>query len=161
MRIFKALLLLTVISTFSQMAQADDQSRGCGLGSMVAPKQTLVSTTTAATVDYFVPSQSFGTTSGTSGCARHSIVMNQKMQEHFVEANIEQIKFESAIGAGESVEVLARTFGCSDSGVVTFGAKIQSNFETLSNQSAMKFLDSVKSMVKKDKTLKASCAQSV
>jgi hypothetical protein len=161
MKNLKFFLATSIVLSFSSLVFADDQSIGCGLGSIVAPKHSLVSTTTANVVDYFIPSQSFGTTSGTSGCAKHSIVLNQKMQEHFVEAHIEQIKFESALGSGESVEVLARTFGCSDAGVVQFGSKIQSQFENLSNQGAMSFLNSVKTMVKKDKNLKSSCSLSV
>lgn len=154
-------LTFTALVSFSPKTFADDTSRGCGVGSLAAPQKTLVSTSIAGTVDYFVPSQTFGLTSGTSGCAKHSLVLNQKMQEHFIAVHLEQIKLDSAIGGGESIEVLARTFGCNDQGSDFLGAKLQFNFERLAPQDAKSFQKSVNELVKKDQSLKNACPLSV
>lgn len=152
----KKIAVAVMMIVFSYSLLADDTSRGCGLGTLALPQKTLLSTTTANTVDAFsYPTREFATTSGTSGCAKHSLVLNEQMKAHFVANNLEQIKFESAIGAGESLEVLARTFGCKDSGV--FGAKLQSQYEMLSNKDEKNFLNSVNELVKKDAHLNTVC----
>lgn len=154
-------LVFFALTSLSLSTFADDTSRGCGVGTLAAPKKTLVSTSIAASVDYFVPSQSFATSSGTSGCAKHELVLNQKMQEHFIAIHLEQIKFDSAIGSGESIEVLARTLGCNDNGVNSLGIKLQSHFERLAPQDATNFQKSVNELIQKDQALKTACPLSV
>jgi len=157
----KKLLWAMMLTVLCNYAIADDSSRGCGVGSLAAPKKSLVSTTTATVIDFFVPSQIFATTSGTSGCAKHDLVLLNKMQKHYVAGHLEKIKFDAALGSGEALSVLARTMGCGDNAIENFGQKVQANFETLESKNADGFLSNVKEIVKKDQNLKAVCPLAV
>lgn len=90
---------------------AADSSNGCGLGWRIAPKQSLLSSSTRSTTNAFLPN-TFSMTFGTSGCAQHSIVKKDRAIEHFVEANFENLQIEMAQGQGESVATLGEIMGC-------------------------------------------------
>ena len=112
----KAFVLVALLNV-STLSLAADSSSGCGLGWMLLPKNSLVSsffrTMTNAT---FL--NTIAMTLGTSGCAKHSIVENSKRSLHFAEANLDHLKADLAVGSGERAEAFARTFGC---GVTTVG----------------------------------------
>lgn len=113
-------VLALIFSVLSFSAFAGDSSTGCGLGWAVASKNTLVSATTRTITNATFSNQIFGTTSGTSGCARHPIV--QKFQEslYFARINSDRLKMEIAQGQGEYVTAYAATFGCNNEGKKQF-----------------------------------------
>ncbi len=95
-------------------AFAVDRSSGCGLGRMIAPRKSLLSTSTAATTDgVSFPTQPSAMTSGTSGCAPHGLLIEASKQDHFISTNIAALKLESAIGQGEHLATLGQFYGCS------------------------------------------------
>lgn len=154
--------LFTVLLLTTQTSFAADKSSGCGLGKLGAPKDTLVSTTTASIVDYLVPVRIFATTSGTSGCAQHDLVMNKKMQEHFVNSNIDIIKFESAVGEGEYVNALARVMGCNNQGAELFLNKLQKEYSPVfKDEHSGKVLNNMKALINRDEQLKTACPLAV
>lgn len=155
------LLILSLVLT--SIAVAEDKSYGCGLGRLAAPKNTLSSTTTAASVDYMVPSRECATTSGTSGCKRHDLILNEKMIEHYVAANIELIRIDIAIGSGEYINSLARTFGCKDHASSDFARIMQSEFEVLfpNDTSAKNTVESIKRIINTTPQLQNACSTRV
>lgn len=51
-------------------------------------------------------------TSGTSGCAQHDIVEENRKVEHFVEANFDALRHDVSVGSGEYLTALSATLGC-------------------------------------------------
>jgi predicted sugar kinase len=121
----KFLVLLASLMMFSAVSFADDSSSGCGLGWMVFKKNSLVSSSLRATTNVMFLN-TVAMTLGTSGCARHDIVMNEKKAIHFAQANFGKIMQEMAQGRGEFVTTFADVLGCND--VAGFTSSMQQNF---------------------------------
>ena len=137
---------------------AADTSSGCGMGYEVAPKQSLVSSSTRSLVNATF-SNSIAMTLGTSGCAKHSIVKNDAKGIHFAEANMNQLAVEMSRGNGEFVTGFAGVFGCQNA--VAFGSMVQAKYESVlpsANTSGVELYNNVKSEIRNNATLSASCS---
>lgn len=129
----KALSLLAIIfalSIQSPVAKADDQSSGCGLGWMLFKKNSLVSSSLRATTNAFA-FNTIAMTSGTSGCAKHDIVMKEKEALYFAEANYQKIINEMAEGKGEHLQAFAKVLGCNASAAAMAGKTFQNKYEAI------------------------------
>lgn len=129
----KKMLFTALFGLIAQMfivssSYAADSSSGCGIGWQVLPKQSLVSSFTRNLVNATF-SNTIAMTLGTSGCAKHSIVYNEKQGLHFVEANKEVLVAEMALGNGEYLTAMAEVFGCQDSS--SFATIVKKNYQTL------------------------------
>ena len=129
----KKMLFTALFGLIAQMfivssSYAADSSSGCGIGWQVLPKQSLVSSFTRNLVNATF-SNTIAMTLGTSGCAKHSIVYNEKQGLHFVEANKEVLVAEMALGNGEYLTAMAEVFGCQDSS--SFATIVKENYQTL------------------------------
>lgn len=85
-------------------------STGCGLGSMAWRGQSgIVPQILAVTTNGTFGNQTFGITSGTSGCDPNGRISGgtQRMVLAFVENNMEQIAMDVAAGKGETLDTLA------------------------------------------------------
>lgn len=148
--------LMALISATSVFAA--DSSSGCGMGYEVAPKQSLVSSSTRALVNATF-SNTIAMTLGTSGCAKHSIVKNEAKGIHFAEANLNVLAIEMARGNGEFVNTFASVFGCQNSSA--FGSMVQANYETVlpsASTSGVELYNNVKAQIKNNATLASSCS---
>lgn len=148
--------LLALLSATSLFAA--DSSSGCGMGYEIAPKQSLVSSSTRSIVNATF-SSSIGMTMGTSGCARHSIVKNDAKGIHFAEANMNQLAVEMARGNGEFVASFATVLGCQNS--QAFGSMVQANYETILpsvKTSGVELYNNVKAQIKNNASLASSCS---
>lgn len=122
------LSIITVISLgISSAVFADDQSNGCGLGWKISKRNSLLSSTTRTYVN-FTFSNTLGMTSGTSGCAKHSIVKNEKKAVYYAEANYGHLMVEMAEGNGEHLSGLASVLGCQTTGISSFNKLTQDNY---------------------------------
>lgn len=108
MRLAIALLFLSL--SLSVLA---DSSTGCGLGSMIWKKNSIVSALFRTTTNHSFSSQLFGITTGTSGCSQHSIVKRDMYPVYYAEANLPELRYEMAQGKGEYVVTFAEVLGCS------------------------------------------------
>jgi hypothetical protein len=72
--------------------------------------------------------QTFGITSGTSGCKKMKLVMNERAAE-FVASNMDQLAKEVAVGQGESVDTLAELLDVEDKAL--FAASLQANYNAI------------------------------
>lgn len=128
----KICLSLVVASgvLMSVNAQALD-STGCGLGSMAWRGQSGVAPQVlAVTTNVSFGNQSFGISSGTSGCDQNGRVTGGtgKMALAFLENNMEQFAMDAAAGRGETIETLAGILNVDSS---ELGSKTQQNFVVL------------------------------
>lgn len=138
-------LLVTFFA--GSMAMAADS--GCGLGSMIIKSNTKIPQIFAATTNGFFGTQTFGITSGTSGCSAKGLVQNDKQIQYFVEVNQETLMREMAQGHGEKLSTLAALNGCaSDAQVNAFNAKAQASFKSIvpsAKTTAVDFVSNMKS----------------
>ncbi len=112
-----------------QNMDGGDSQTGCGLGaSVITNPDSAVMYTLQITTNHTSGSQSFGITSGTSGCKKVKFVMNERAQE-FVASNMDQLAKEIAKGNGESVDTLAELLNVEDK--AEFSAALQSNYNSI------------------------------
>ena len=128
--------LLGGVMMLSAPASAHD-STGCGLGSMAwrgqsgAGPQVLAVTTNGT-----FGTQTFGISSGTSGCDPDGRVTGgtQRMVFNFIENNMDQYALDSAKGSGETLTTLAGMLNVDEA---TLAEKSKQNFAVLfPNQNA-------------------------
>lgn len=120
-----ALLIASISQT--SFASQGDSSTGCGLGWKVNNSMSLSGTTTRGSTNSTLGGP-LGTTSGTSGCDRYSIVKNDMKVIHFVEANYDSLIRESAAGRGETLDGLATTLNCEPKAL---GSAMKANYSKL------------------------------
>ncbi len=127
----KNILLSTLAAlalTTSAFAAANNQT-GCGLGSVIIKdNSSAFMLALQATTNGISGNQTFGITSGTLGCTKTKIVMNQRAQE-FVASNMDILAKEISIGHGESLDTLAELLEVQDT--VTFSAQLQANYNSI------------------------------
>ena len=138
-----ALLLLAFVS----VSRAGDSSSGCGLGWQIFSKNSLVSSALRSTTHAFLPN-TFSMTSGTSGCAKHDIVMNEYKAIHFAEANYSNLMMDMARGQGEYLNGFAAVTNYKGD-MNEFGSFVQENFAHLyptANTSASQMVSNFKNL---------------
>ena len=85
-------------------------STGCGLGSMAWRGQSgVVPQILAVTTNASFGNQTFGISSGTSGCDQNGRITGgtQRMVLNFLENNMEQYALDASRGEGETLDTLA------------------------------------------------------
>jgi hypothetical protein len=157
----KRSLMIAAFALFfgSLAAHAEDQSSGCGLGWQVSNKNSLLSSSIRNTTNGIASNQTFGMTSGTSGCAKHSIVQNDKKGIHYAEANFQNLQVEMAEGHGEFVENFASVLGCSPASYGEFSNTMRAHYSEIFDESATpsKVLTRVKGAMQAEPGLVAGC----
>ncbi len=128
----------TVLLATSAMATVNNQT-GCGLGSqIIKDDSSALLLALQATTNGTSGNQTFGITSGTSGCQKTKLVMNETTQR-FVASNMDQLSKEIAMGHGEAVETLAELLKVEDK--VAFIASLQKNYNSIYTSSDVKMAD--------------------
>ncbi len=157
-KILKYLVLTMALGICMPQSSHAESSTGCGLGWQVTKSMTTSAASTRATTNG-LSSNTFAMTSGTSGCEKHSIVQNDKMDIHFTEANFEFLAAEAAIGNGEYLSGWARSQGCSDAVGNEFKTEVQKNFMKIfgNGQNYSQSLLNLKKMIKNNPNLTRSC----
>lgn len=155
----KKILLSLAVSGLSLPALGADGSSGCGIGWYVLKDNSIVSSSLRSTTHGMVPT-SFSMTSGTSNCAKHSIVDAEKRPVHFAEANFDALKVDVSAGEGEMVYAFGSTLGCRPEALSTFASTLQSRYDVLfdgSAASAEHLVIKVKEQIERSPELAKSC----
>ena len=111
-------LFLAIAATLlsGTAAMAAETGAGCGLGKMIFEgKKGVLFQSLAWTTNGTLGNQTFGITSGTSGCDADAVILREKEQEVFVAANFDRLSQDMAQGRGELVDAMASLMGCSSS----------------------------------------------
>jgi len=126
----KLIVSIAAVAALSSAAFAGVNSQtGCGLGSMIIKDDSsAILLALQATTNGTVGNQTFGITSGTSGCKKTKFVMNERAEE-FVASNMDQLAKEIAMGHGESVDTLAELLAVEDK--EAFASALQSNYNSI------------------------------
>ena len=125
----KLLVSLAAVATLSVTAFAGNTQTGCGLGEMVIKSpNSAVMYALQATTNGTSGNQTFGITSGTSGCKKAKLVMNERAAE-FVASNMDILAKEISVGQGESLDTLAELLKVEDKAI--FSASLQANYNKI------------------------------
>lgn len=138
----KLFALVLVVSAVAPMAHAkgNHPPSGCGLGYVLFGHEepgNKVMQILAATTNGTSGNQTFGITSGTSGCTEDGAVKMAKEAEVFAEVNLDTLRREMAEGRGEYVEAFAALLGTSNTAelVKFFQSEYSALFPTASTNS--------------------------
>ena len=118
------------VLALSANANAYD-STGCGLGSMAWRGQSgIVPQVLAATTNGIFGTQTFGISTGTSGCDPNGRVTGGtgRMLLAFLENNMEQFALDASAGQGETITTVAGILNVDEA---VLAGKIQNNFGVL------------------------------
>ena len=115
---------------FSASAAHAVDSTGCGLGSMAFKGQAgVVPQVLAATTNGFFGTQTFGISSGTSGCdPRGRVTGGTGVMFAFLEKNLDQFALDASRGKGETIDAIASLMNLPAEQV---GKTAQENFAVL------------------------------
>ena len=118
---------------------------GCGLGNQVIKDQDSVAMQIfAATTNGTSGNQTFGITSGTSGCAKPAKFVSNDKANEFVAANMDLLALDMSNGEGEALTTLATLLNISNP--ETFASVLQANFEqvyTSANVTSADVIDNI------------------
>ena len=135
-------LALSAISFVGSSYAAGDA--GCGLGSLIFSSNKKIPQILAIITNGVLGSQTFGITTGTSGCKASGWVKVLQKQHDYMVANFNSLQKEGAEGTGEILDGLASAFGCAAENYDNFGVVVQDSyskvFSSQSPDAALEFL---------------------
>ena len=122
--------LAAVVVLVSSLVASPNKQTGCGLGSVIIKDNSsaLLLALQSISNNAIFSNQTFGITSGTLGCKKTKIAMNERAQE-FVASNMDILAKEIAVGHGESLDTLAELLLVED--IAEFSAALQSNYNSI------------------------------
>jgi hypothetical protein len=126
MKMTNLLLAFGLVLAGTAAQAAEFGAAGCGLGSMAFHDQPGFIQVVAATLNSTAANQTFGITTGTSNCGPG--VFTSQM-DIFVDSNKVALSNDAARGQGETIAVVSKMMGCTDSAVV--GTTLKSNYSEI------------------------------
>ncbi len=125
-------ILLSTLAAFALTTTAFagvNSQTGCGLGAvLIKDDSSALMLALQATTNATSGIQTFGITSGTSGCKKTKFVMNERASE-FVASNMDILAKEISVGHGESLDTLAELLEVQNR--VAFEAELQANYNSI------------------------------
>jgi hypothetical protein len=116
-------------------ADNPDTGPGCGLGKLAwsdyKNQKNIAPQVMMATTNGTFGSQTFGISSGTSGCTNDGTIMGQHKASVFAAANYDSLSQEMAQGGGEHLASLAQLMGVSEDQRAEFFTLAQVQYPTL------------------------------
>jgi hypothetical protein len=126
------LAVLTLMASGAVMAAGENNVGSCGPGSKLFEGQSgIMPQVLAATTNNTVGIQTFGVTTGTSGCTSDGTVKSNWKTALFIEGNKERLARDMSIGHGETLASLASLIGVRDEHRATFFRTAKDNFERI------------------------------
>ncbi len=150
---------ILLISSLATPAMAYGPA-GCGLGSLIMTRDTILSQALASVTNLTLLNQFFGITSGTSGCNANGFALREKEAEVFAEANMQNLEVDMARGHGESLSAFATILGCRSEAIKPFGRMTQKHYESIfpkAHVEAPSFLKSVEVEMINDAPVRQGC----
>ncbi|KPV39200.1 hypothetical protein AN478_13070 [Thiohalorhabdus denitrificans] len=111
----KTFLIAGVAALPAFPAAAEEDSTGCGVGTMLFDgKQGIAPQVLAVTTNGILGNQTFGITSGTLGCEQDGVVRSKEEIAKFIDDNMEALAGDMASGGGEALASLADLMGVAE-----------------------------------------------
>ncbi len=115
------------------LAKGNHPMAGCGLGYVLLSNKdnSKVTQILGATTNGTSGNQTFGISSGTSGCTEDGAVKVVKAAEVYAEVNLDSLRHDMAAGDGEFVRTFASLLGASDANVPALVSVFHANYASL------------------------------
>jgi hypothetical protein len=127
--------VLLPLSATGAWAAHPDTGPGCGLGKLAwsdyGRQKSIAPQVLMATTNGTFGSQTFGISSGTSGCTNDGTIMSEHKASVFAAANYESLSQEMARGGGEHLASLAELMGVPEENRPEFFTLAQNQYATL------------------------------
>ena len=122
----------SLLPTFS-MARGNHPMAGCGLGYLLLSNQDndKVKQVLGSTTNGTFGSQTFGISSGTSGCTEDGAVKLARATEVFADVNMASLRQDIAAGQGDYVTAFASLLGTSESARPQMVSFLKSEYQNL------------------------------
>ena len=126
----KKILTIVAITALTATTTFANSNTGCGLGSQVIKNQdSTLMQIFAATTNGTSGNQTFGITSGTSGCAKPAKFVSNDKANEFVANNMDVLALDISNGQGEALTTLATLLNVSNT--EEFNTVLQANFDKI------------------------------
>ena len=107
-------------------------SSGCGAGSLIFQGQSGVAPNVLAiTTNGTFWNATFGMSTGSAGCQKDGVVLNEHERDMYAATNLRQLKNEMARGQGEYLDGLASLMGVGEANLGAFRAFSQASLPVL------------------------------
>jgi hypothetical protein len=128
----KKALISALVTMLPASAMAVDNVGGCGWGTKLFDGQNGVAPQVlAVTTNGTSGNQTFGITTGTSGCTQDGAVKSNWKTAMFLDGNREKVARDMSSGSGETLDALASLIGVSDEHKPAFFRVTHENFSTI------------------------------
>ncbi len=125
----KKITMIALLSIIPVSAFAVDNVGECGWGSKVFEGQRgIAPQVLAVTTNGTFGNQTFGITSGTSGCTQDGVVKSNWKTAMFIDANANKLAKDISVGGGETLETLASLIGVEKEDKQLFFQTTKENF---------------------------------
>lgn len=155
----KKIILATSILLASAGSFAAANNVGCGLGTVVMGGQSGAGAQVlAVTTNGTFGSQTFGISSGTSGCSQDGVVPANKIAMSFIEGNQDRLAREMAAGQGDTMAGLASVLQVTQADAAAFSAVMKDNYSKIfasADISGVAVLSNIKQVLANDAGLKS------
>jgi len=142
---------------FSAMAAGENNIGSCGWGSKLFDGQNGVGPQVlGATTNGTFGNQTFGITSGTSGCTQDGAVKSTWKTAMFIDGNKEKLARDMSLGQGETLDSLAKVMGVREEDKAAFFLATKENLGRIfatENASTDQILASLKEVLAENSTL--------
>lgn len=132
----KKLLLVMLLLIFAAPALAGQaaSNTGCGLGTILWGGEadgSVISQSLQATTNGTLGNQTFGITSGTSGCAQPANLIKNDRLLAFTADNLDLLARDIAVGQGETLATVAELLEVPAAERPAFNSTLQKNFDKI------------------------------
>jgi opacity protein-like surface antigen len=128
----KLLLVSALLVAPLSSAIAVDNVGGCGWGSkLFTGQQGLIPQVLAVTTNGTSGNQTFGITTGTSGCTQNGVVSSNWKTAMFIGNNMNKLARDMSVGNGEALDSLAALLDVADADKAAFNATLQQEFSSV------------------------------
>lgn len=133
MKRLAAILVAVSMTPIAALAAGNHPMAGCGLGYLLLSNKEneKVMQVLGATTNGTFGSQTFGISSGTSGCTQDGAVKLARAAEVFAEVNFESLRQEMAAGQGEYVNAFASLLARTEAQQTEMVRFLQSSYSDL------------------------------
>lgn len=132
-KLLAASVAIMTMAPMGALAAGNHPMGGCGLGYVLLSNKdnTKVTQILGATTNGTSGNQTFGITSGTSGCTEDGAVKMVKAAEVFAEVNLNSLRHDMAVGDGEFARAFASLLGANETKIPSMLKFFHENYAAL------------------------------
>lgn len=128
----KKVLVMFAVAAFLPLTASAQNVGKCGWGSKLMDGNSgIAPQVLAVTTNGTSGNQTFGITSGTSGCTQDGVVRTNWRTAMFVDENVTKLARDMSVGEGETLDSLANLLGMNEAHKAAFFSLAKANFEAV------------------------------